>query len=394
MIIIIGAGISGLYLGYLLKSLNKDFIIFEKEDTYGGRVLVKDFEGTMVNLGAGVGRLKKDIILNRLCKTLKVPVTINESKIGYRLKNNLPIPLTPLISYVNHLKKEFKENKDHRNIRSNTTFLEFIEENLKNPEDFIKISGYTDYINADIIDTLYHYGFDDNVSGWKSMSIKWQVLLDNLYNTLKSHIHLSEEILKIDKDKKNIITNKNTYKYDKIVSSIPVNIARNLFPNIEILNQINCQTFSRIYAKISKGNDSLKNEIKNMIISNSFLQKIIPINPDKGIYMIGYNDNYNANLSFNYFTKLNEKQVYHILESEILKLFNVKVKIDIAKIAYWEYGTTYYLPLSKDYNDRDEWLCYARNPEKDIFFIGEGFSHNQGWVEGSLESVEAIIDYL
>lgn len=402
MIIIIGAGISGLYLGYLLKTLNKDFIIIEKEENYGGRVLVKDFEGTMVNLGAGVGRQEKDILLDRLCKELNVPVSINDVKIGYslrddqnRLRNNqIKNPKNTFLSYVEELKLDFSKNKNHRKIRSTTTFLEFLKENLENPEDFVKISGYTDYIHADIVDTLYNYGFDDNVDGWKSMLIKWQVLLDNLYEILKSHIHLSEEVINIDQYNSIITTSLSTYKYDKLVSSIPVNIARKLFPNIEILSEINCQSFSRIYAKISHGNDSLKEKIKNVFTVNSFLQKIIPIDTDKGIYMIGYNDNYSADLSFKYFTTLNEDQVYEILESEILRLFNVRTKIEVAKIAYWDYGTTYYLPLSKKYKDRDNWLSYARNPIENIFFIGEGFSHNQGWVEGSLQSVNSIINYL
>lgn len=402
MIIIIGAGISGLYLGYLLKTINKDFIIIEKEKKYGGRVLVEDFEGTMVNLGAGVGRQEKDILLDRLCKHLNVPVSINDVKIGYSLRddrnrsrnNQIKNPKHTFLSFLEELKLDFSKNKNHRKIRSNTTFLEFLKENLDNPEEFIKISGYTDYINADIVDTLYNYGFDDNVDGWKSMLIKWQILLDNLYKILKSHIHLSEEVINIDQKNSFITTSLSIYKYDKLVSSIPVNIARKLFPNIEILSEINCQSFSRIYAKISYGNDSLKEKIKNVFTVNSFLQKIIPINPDKGIYMIGYNDNYSADLSFKYFTTLDEEEVYQILESEILRLFNVKAKIEVAKIAYWDYGTTYYLPLSKKYKDRDEWLSSARNPIENIFFIGEGFSHNQGWVEGSLQSVESIINYL
>ena len=282
--------------------------------------------------------------------------------------------------------------EDKKINRSIMTFLQFLAKNYKNPNDFINISGYTDYIHSDIIDTLYDYGFDDNTSGWDGLSIEWNKLLDNLYNILKSNIYLDEKVIKIEKN--NVITDKRTIKADKIVCSTPVNISRKLFPSIPILSELNCQSFSRIFAKITEGNDIFKNKIKNLTIIDSFLRKIIPIYPDDGIYMLGYNDNDDADLSFKYFTTLEEQKVYSILEEEISKNLKIKVKIELAKIAYWDYGTTYYLPLSKKYRDRDHWLSIARNPLKNIFFIGEGYSHNQGWVQGSLESVDAIINDL
>lgn len=379
MIIIIGAGISGLYLGYLLKSQKKDFIIIEKDSRYGGRVFVEDFEGKKVNLGAGIGRFDKDKTLYNLCQSLNVNTNIYPVNISY----SFPIK-KPLLTYVEELKEILKYKRD------NQSFLNFLKENLKNPYDFIKISGYTDYINADIKDTLYNYGFEDNVSGWEGFSIDWQMLLDRLYEMLKDHIYLGEKVIKIDRDQSILFTTTNKYKYKKIVCSTPVNVSRLLFPDIKILNEIDCQSFSRIYAKITKGKKEMEDVLKNYTVVDSFLQKIIPIDVKNGIYMIGYNDNYNADLSFEYFTTLDEEEVYKIIESEIYKLFNIHIKIDVAKIVYWNEGTSYFLPLSLKYKNRDEWLSYARNPIKDIFFIGEGFSHNQGWVQGSLESVDEI----
>lgn len=380
MIVIIGAGIAGLYLGYLLKSLKKDFIIIEKDKRYGGRVYVDDFDGKKVVLGAGIGRFSKDKTLYNLCKKLKVPIKEYKVKISYSFKVK-----KPLLTYVEEFKKKTREID-----RSNINFEEFLDDNDAN--DFILTSGYTDYIKADVIDTLYNYGFDDNISDWDAFSIDWDVLLDNLYNILKSHIYLEEKVVKIEDFF--ITTTKRKLKSDKIVCSTPVNIARKLFPSINILKELNCQSFSRIYAKIIQGNELLKEKVENFTIVDSFLQKVIPIDKDKGIYMIGYNDNYSADLGLEYFTTLEEKKVNSILEKEIYKNFKVKVKVDFAKIAYWDYGTTYYLPLSRKYKDRNEWLSYATNPLKNIFFIGEGFSHNQGWVQGALDSVDFIIDMI
>ena len=82
MIIIIGAGISGLYLGYLLQKQGKDFIILEQEKRYGGRVYVEWFEKERVVLGAGIGRFEKDKILYDLCTSLHVPVHKYTSQIS------------------------------------------------------------------------------------------------------------------------------------------------------------------------------------------------------------------------------------------------------------------------------------------------------------------------
>ena len=52
--LIIGAGISGLYLGYILNKLNVKFKIIEKNNYIGGRILTEKWHGININIGAGV----------------------------------------------------------------------------------------------------------------------------------------------------------------------------------------------------------------------------------------------------------------------------------------------------------------------------------------------------
>ena len=373
MIIIIGAGIASLFLGYLLKQDNKDFIIFEKEDRYGGRIHMANFLNKQVVLGAGIGRLNKDRLLYNLCKKLNVPTSIYNKNINYSFQVK-----KPLLEYVNELKLIARNLTPEK--RSKLTFLDFLKQNLRNSTDFTKICGYTDYINADIIDTLYDYGFDDNISGGQAFSVKWKILIDKLYLMLKDNIRLNECVEKVNTKKSIIITNKGVYNYTKLVCSSTVNVSRSLF-NIDILNDLECQTFSRIYAKIKNFN------LKSFTIVDSFLQKIIPIDTKEGIYMIGYNDNEDADKGFEYFTTLEDKDIYKIIENEIKKNFNINTKVEVSNIAYWNCGTTYYKPLKTKYKNREEWLRIAQNPLNGVYFIGEGYSRNQGWVEGSLESV-------
>ena len=69
-IIIIGGGIAGLYSAYKIKQYSPEtrFLILEKSSlgNFGGRLGNYDFFGESVVKGAGIGRLKKDILLQSL----------------------------------------------------------------------------------------------------------------------------------------------------------------------------------------------------------------------------------------------------------------------------------------------------------------------------------------
>ena len=78
-VIIIGAGVAGLYAAYNIKWLspNTTFLILEKNGKHGlgGRAGNELFCGTEVVFVAGIGRLKKDKLLYRLLKDLSIKTT-------------------------------------------------------------------------------------------------------------------------------------------------------------------------------------------------------------------------------------------------------------------------------------------------------------------------------
>jgi hypothetical protein len=43
------------------------------------------------------------------------------------------------------------------------------------------------------------------------------------------------------------------------------------------------------------------------------------------------------------------------------------------------------------YKNRDEFIDMAQHPEKGILVVGEVVSQNQGWTEGALDSVRAVL---
>jgi hypothetical protein len=137
----------------------------------------------------------------------------------------------------------------------------------------------------------------------------------------------------------------------------------------------------------------MKTYVSKTLIVPGPIHKIIPMNPDKGVYMIVYSDNEAADALNKYSnnTEKNRKILSRLLErslgipEEILKL------TDIASY-YWPIGTHYYKPLSGNYKNRNEFIKNAQHPMTNILVVGEMISTNQGWIEGSLESVDKVVN--
>jgi hypothetical protein len=366
-IAIIGSGIAGLYCAYKLKNSGNKIDIYEKNNEIGGRVKVIKFDGIDVVAGAGIGRKRKDKLLFKLCQELNVTTHEYKTNFSYTFKPY------DILNIIEELKKHISKYD-----RSKYTFSQFAKQILgvKVYNHFIKSVNGTDFENADIIDTIYDYGFDDCVSGYKAFSIKWTEMLDAFSKMF--NIHLNTEINKIEKkDDKFIIKNK---IYDKVILAIPSKNIKKIINN-QIYNDICCQSFTRLYVKL---NEPLK-DYKGFIVTEKPFQKIIEMNREKCIYMISYSDNKIAD-KWTTVTNIEE-----CVETNIKKIFKQDVKVKKNKLVYWKCGTHYFKPLKKKYKNRKHFLKIAQNPYKNIYCVGEAFSRNQGWCEGSLESVENIL---
>ena len=137
----------------------------------------------------------------------------------------------------------------------------------------------------------------------------------------------------------------------------------------------------------------MKEYVKDYTCVPGPLQKMIPMNPDKGVYMIAYNDNANTLLlKDNLENTEKNRDLYCELLEKSLGIPNGSLHLVAIKGFYWPIGTHYYKPLNqKIYKDRDEFIDIAQHAEKGILVVGEVVSQNQGWTEGALESVKAVL---
>jgi hypothetical protein len=416
--IIIGAGIAGLYAAYQLKRQNKSFIILEKSSKkdIGGRMGSPLFHGTRVAKGAGVGRKRKDKLLIQLLDELKVPYTEYKSRHQYADTISPDCNVKETFLYLKHSyenSKEFifrrsgtrgggageprfpahsYENSNHKS----DTFKGFAEPLLgkRQYQHFITCVGYTDYENEDVESTLYDYGFDDNYLNWTGLSIPWDVLLTRLIETIGAHnIHHNTEVTDILKDQ----TNNNyvihtvrgkTYTAPHLIIAVTITPLRKLLPAVPEYKHIRSQPFLRIYGKFSKASiPFMEEKVAVLTVVPGPLYKIIPINPDDGIYMIVYTDNKGALALKGHKENTPENRRYLCgqleralgLPSEALTLLSI---VDF----YWEDGTHYYTPLPEAYGSREEFIYRAQHPYPNMLVIGEAVSQNQGWVEGALKA--------
>jgi hypothetical protein len=366
--IIIGAGISGLYTGYLLKDYN--IVILESSDIIGGRIQEKEFHKTLVQLGAGVIR-EKDYQLKKLVKQLGLKLINFKSTYKYNINN--------------YSKIWFNKNLNSLKPKDNETMLECITRHFNGDkieiERFIKSYSYTDYLNANAKLTLLQYPKRDIYHETKNMSIieggNGQ-LIKKLYEYLNDKIHLKSKVKKIEY--KNGIwivnTNKNKYETKYILCCLDHNgLSKIEFkPKLKIvdyiLDNIGTNNFLRIYTYHTKIN------VDTTIVVDTFLKHIIPIN--QHVIMSGYSDNKNAIKLKRFINRVNNNQLTKFINTSLNPMGSVSTVKDMF-YKYWKVGTHYY---KSNYNHKKDYFH-----ENGLFILGEMVSFKQGWVEGAISSV-------
>jgi hypothetical protein len=397
-IIIVGSGISGLYSAYTIKQFSPDtsFLILEKykKQWIGGRTSNEMFYGTEIVTGAGIGRKKKDKLLHKLLQNFNLDAPEYTTN---ALKSKL-MKTVDIHKFMSKLKKEYPQFKN-----KNLTFKQFATKILgeKKYKEFILNAGYTDYENEDAFETLYYYGMEDNACCWKAFRVPWRKLVLKLYHYIGiNHFKFSNKVINITKTQEEpcrfLIDTDNGLQYlcNKVIIGSTIDTIRSLLPSHSIYNDIVGQPFLRLYAKFTKSSiPVLREYIKGFTFVPGPLQRIIPMDPDNGIYMIAYNDNNNTlALKNNLQNTKTNRELYEILLEKSLGMPENSLHIIAIKDYYWPIGTHYYKPLNKElYISREEFIEKAQNPEKGILVVGECVSRNQGWSEGALESVNAAV---
>lgn len=404
-VIIIGSGISGLYAAYNIKKLSPStsFIILEKykKKWIGGRTSNDTFYGTQIVTGAGVGRKNKDKQLINLLDELGLQTTEFDVKPYYSTQIKDVVDVKKVMQ---HLKSNYNKDPNHPHV----TFKEFAKPILGATlyNDFLVSVGYTDYENADASDVINNYGMEDNACCWKGFHVNWKELVTTLANEIgHNKIKTSMNVVSVTKEKTNnsslfvLETDSNiVFKSNKVIVATTIDSIKQILPGASnknsIYNHIKGQNFLRLYGKFSKkSSDIIKQHVKGYTIVPGPLQKIIPMDADKGVYMIAYSDNSNATDLKKYLenTPNNRDQLCRLIE-EALGIQHKSLDLLAIKDYYWPIGTHYYTPLPNQYESREEFINEAQHPQDGILVVGEVVGKNQGWTHGAFSSVKAVLN--
>jgi len=377
--VIIGGGIAGLYTAFrLVKDKNvSNICLIESSDRLGGRVYTHPFNGSYVELGAGifkpdhksVFKVLEELGLSDKLKTFQQKKSYNISSIDNSNFN------------LDEFSQKLKEQVDNKTITKESCYNYSLFRYIELQYD-IKIATLAELCNG--------YTGDFAMNAWDGINM----LINNINKTkhglnggLKQIIDKLEEFLikhncKIIKNTRleeinlpNIITNNGIFQAKNIVLAIPQEQILKLgLPKTDILDSVTTKPLFRLYLKVDKHN------VENTLITDTIIRQIIPMNEHlMMIYCSG-----DSAEELNYWKKSST-----LLENvkKALEKINVNVNILDSIDIYWQYATHIWKPTF----DSEQVSKEIITKYKPIYIVGESYSTTQQWMEGALSSVDELI---
>lgn len=401
--IIIGAGITGLYLAYklILKGVSAtDIVIFEGSGRIGGRIYTNEHKGFRYSVGAG--RLgKKHKYVMKIIKDFKLQdqiININKTTnyfVAGRLMNEEEL--------LNHYKSNFKSLNELWRYAIEKKINGKYDPNLYNLHNYFSLILSTNdvellKISLGYIGEMYDMNaynglltlrkdFDIRNNEFFVLRDGIYILCDVLYKYILDagvSINFSSFLEDIgDGDKKYIKVNGTTYSYSKLYLTIKRGDYMNIgyFKKYESLfDTVSDGHLLRIFAQYK---DVWFKDMPKILTQNK-LQFIIPIDYNSGLIQISYSDRYNADF-WNAFK--NEKEVKKYLTKILNEMFpekNIK-EPEWITMHFWKAGDHMWnvgVNTKNIQKKMDEIFI-----PKGIYILGETYSERQAWIEGALETV-------
>ena len=406
--IIVGAGITGLYLAYklLLKGVSAvDIVIFEGSDRIGGRIYTNEHKGFRYSVGAG--RLgKKHKYVMKIIKDFKLQDQMinigkntnyfvegrlmNEAELLSHYKSNFK-SLNELWRYA--IEKKLNGNKYDPSLYNLHNYFSLILS--ENEVELLKISlGYI----GEMYDMNAYNGlltlrkdFDIRNNEFFILRDGIHILCDVLYKYILDAgvpVKLSSMLEDVCEsgaggDKKYVKVGGVKHSYSKLYLTIKRGDYMNIgyFKKYESLfNTVSDGHLLRIFAQYK---DVWFKDMPKILTQNK-LQFIIPIDYNSGLIQISYSDRYNADF-WNAFK--NEKDVKKYLTKILNEMFpekNIK-EPEWITMHFWKAGDHMWnvgVNTKKIQEKIDDIFI-----PKDIYILGETYSERQAWIEGAIETV-------
>lgn len=415
-LIIVGAGIAGLYTGlnYIKHYPKHKVIILEKYDYVGGRIVT--YRKPHLQWEIGAGRIASDhYMVKKLMKQYGLTwIDIANTSTWHSGKSDKPNPFEKLIPILLAPLASLPKS-----ILATNTLANLLKE-IHGPKINTFIQQFPYYcelhtLRADLALQSFH-----NEMGPKA---SFGVCAEGLDTIIT---HMANEFIKLGGviqikspiknvvDKNVILENGSKLTGKNIVLALHAKALQQI-PSLkgwEPLKYLLMEPLVRMYAVFptsptlwfnSESNVTMNGMpntssgvwFKNMykIVTDSKIRYIIPIDEKKGTVMISYTDGEDAKYWMNLQNKKGNEAVKEEVMKEVRRLFPTKSIPDplLFKIHPWTEGCTYWHPGKYNPIEMSE---KAHTIRQGVYCCGESISLRQAWMEGALESADKVIKIL
>ena len=403
-VIIIGGGISGLFLAYKLLDTNLKVIILESSKGVGGRIKTIHKEGMSFEAGAArfhrshgkLISLIHDLKLEK--ETVQLPKGIDhilrKKKINfpYGTNNSLSSFQDLIIESFQLIHKFSKEELEMISFFQYLTLVYdhetalFIKDSFGYDSEFINLNASTalQMFKDDLFGEDNYYSLKGGLS---QIIDKMEEEIEKTNTIIKTKCHVKEI------NDNYVITHKGEkFYYEHLICAIPPKALYTFdyFKDNLSIQAVDTIPLLRVYAKYPTKNLWFKNIQRTT--TDNYIRQIIPIDYEEGLIMISYTDGKNAELLQSY-NKLGEEFLMNAIHKEIKDLFGISPpKPKFISAHYWEDG--FHLWKLGENSGKTSKEILKLDKEKEVYICGEAFSMKQGWMEGSLETCYSILSML
>lgn len=375
--IIVGAGLSGLYLANKLK--NENVKVIEANYSLGGRL--KSIHLKNLTYEAGGSRISQN--------HKRILMLIEELGLSDHLKNLGPGDY----NYIKNVVKKL-EKLDPKILNGNS-IVPLLGEyyGLQSQNELYDNYGYNgraELLNAKDFTEYYHDSLSANF-------FHLQGGLDAIINKLSEgiDIDLGVKVTSIERKNRNYLlhtNDKKTYSCKKLILTIPQESLKSIsfFDNINyLLDSVQPVPYVRIYMLFPKQNGKVWFHNLSAQIYNNIIRHIVPMNKEEGLLQI-YCDSRYAQYWLNQTIYGNSEEMI----VDILRKLHPRKKIPkptYFKVHYWKVGIHLWKPNE---NSKDLYKKIIKPYEHPLFICGETYSRYQGWMEGSLQTADMVLKKL
>jgi hypothetical protein len=397
-VVVVGAGVAGLLSAVRLSKQYK-VLVLEQRARLGGRARVADFCGAKVLVGAGVLRAHKDKLMQGLLKEFGVKYETT----SVASKPNLGELYDELCA---------AKPSEHE------TFEAFGRRVLaKRFNVFVQQMGFTDMLRASAVETMRCYGLEDNICAYKAVKFDWNVLVAELARKARlqgatiltnhkavklspigrrnsTNPNPSQNVGSQDKTKPGIqlrvisgATSRPTFvRARKVVIASTKACIKALLPQSTCFEHLHAQPFIRVYAQMdAQSSLQVAAKINNFKVVSNCLMKISKVaSPGNDVFMVGYADNQAAEALKAILDAPGSRTELAKLVCQALNLPSINI-LDV-RAFYHKEGTHYY-DEQADLNNTAQYT-----PLPNVYVVGEAVSHNQGWTEGAVKTVNLVVN--